>query len=189
MTYIFEDLIKQKFGRLVILNVVGKTKDGDKLYECLCDCGNHTTVPGGSLMKKKRSVKSCGCLRKETLHAKKENNPENVSINSLFSSYRYRGKARDQTFELTKDQFKDLTSKNCHYCSNKPLQKYCKHPTDRPYVYNGIDRIDPSKGYSIENCVTCCWLCNRAKGDMSYSEFMSWIKKVYNNMVLSGDIE
>lgn len=47
-------------------------------------------------------------------------------------------------------------------------------------IYNGIDRIDNAKGYTIENSVTCCKRCNFAKRNMSYDEFISWGKKLGN---------
>lgn len=38
--------------------------------------------------------------------------------------------------------------------------------------YN-LDRKDPAVGYQKDNCVVCCALCNRAKGDnFSYEEFL-----------------
>ena len=45
------------------------------------------------------------------------------------------------------------------------------------YIYNGLDRIDPSKGYELTNIVTCCENCNRLKSDLvSYEEFIEFIK-------------
>ena len=31
-----------------------------------------------------------------------------------------------------------------------------------------VDRINPKKGYSIKNCVPCCWECNRLKGKIDH---------------------
>lgn len=33
------------------------------------------------------------------------------------------------------------------------------------YFYNGIDRLDNTKGYTPENSVACCKHCNSLKGD------------------------
>lgn len=47
------------------------------------------------------------------------------------------------------------------------------------YVYNGIDRVDNTKGYTIDNVVPCCGICNMAKGKLNQQEFQNWIKRVY----------
>ncbi|WP_431290409.1 hypothetical protein [Burkholderia cepacia] len=35
-----------------------------------------------------------------------------------------------------------------------------------------VDKIDPRKGYTDENCQIVCWLYNRAKGDGTHAEVM-----------------
>lgn len=53
-----------KFGRLLVIRNVGvKGKQGLIYWECLCDCGNTSEVPGSSL--KKGNTQSCGCLGTE----------------------------------------------------------------------------------------------------------------------------
>lgn len=65
-----------------------------------------------------------------------------------------------------------------YYC-----YKNSKNTTERKaegtFVYNGLDRIDNALGHSVENVVTCCWRCNKAKGEMSQREFLNWIATVY----------
>lgn len=39
----------------------------------------------------------------------------------------------------------------------------------------GIDRVDSSKGYTVENTVSCCSVCNTMKLDLSKED---WIKKM-----------
>jgi hypothetical protein len=43
------------------------------------------------------------------------------------------------------------------------------------FVYNGIDRLDCAIGYQPNNVVSCCAICNRAKGDMPFEAFIEWI--------------
>jgi hypothetical protein len=40
------------------------------------------------------------------------------------------------------------------------------------FQYNGIDRVDSSKGYYIDNCVPCCGICNTCKMDLTLDEFI-----------------
>jgi hypothetical protein len=67
------DLSGRRFGRLnVITNDILRT-DGrqrrERLWRCLCDCGNEAQVSGGNL--RGGNVASCGCLRKENAHKTK----------------------------------------------------------------------------------------------------------------------
>jgi hypothetical protein len=45
-------------------------------------------------------------------------------------------------------------------------------------VYNGIDRIDNTKGYTSGNCLACCIRCNKLKGKLSLAELEVHIKKM-----------
>ena len=58
---------------------------------------------------------------------------------------------------------------------------YCGATVEFPKTRNGLDRIDSSKGYILENVVPCCYPCNIAKHEMSLSEFKSHILKIYEN--------
>ena len=49
----------------------------------------------------------------------------------------------------------------------------------KPLAYNGLDRVDNSRGYEPSNVVPCCRRCNRAKDDMSSQEFMKWLGQAY----------
>lgn len=55
------DLSGQHFGKLTALYLTNKrTRGGDTIWHCLCDCGNEHDVAAGDL--KRGKVKSCGCL-------------------------------------------------------------------------------------------------------------------------------
>ena len=44
------------------------------------------------------------------------------------------------------------------------------------YVYSGLDRVDNSIGYILENVVPCCVTCNSMKMAMSYNEFITHLR-------------
>lgn len=56
-----KDLTGKKFGKLSVVEMCGKSKAGQSLWLCVCDCGNKTTVQYGNLTS--GYTKSCGCLR------------------------------------------------------------------------------------------------------------------------------
>lgn len=51
-----------RFGRLVVLGQAG-SRQGQRLYRCLCDCGNESVTRGASL--RRGHTRSCGCLHEE----------------------------------------------------------------------------------------------------------------------------
>lgn len=59
-----------RFGSLVVLKDIGRNKYGQKIWLCLCDCGNKTNVNGKELIN--GDTKSCGCRN----HRMNENNPK-----------------------------------------------------------------------------------------------------------------
>jgi len=48
-----------------------------------------------------------------------------------------------------------------------------------------IDRIDSSKGYTIENVQLVTTRVNAIKGDLSHSDLNWWIRSIYDNLMRS----
>ena len=104
-------------------------------------------------------------------------NPKGIgAFKYLLDGYKRHG----SSFDLTEKQFKELTQKNCYYCGAKPNNVVNRKDRNGSFTYNGIDRVDNTKGYTIDNVVTCCRHCNTAKNSMTLEEFKCWIEKVYN---------
>ena len=185
------------FGRLVVLSYEGTNKRGVSQWKCECKCGS--IVIADSCRLKNGQKKSCGCLQKESY---KKNAERNVILfrgpmgtggfNKLYSDYKSKSKSRNYEFKLTKEQFRELTQQNCYYCDIEPKQiikpriknrsdEYVKWST---YFYNGIDRKNNNIGYVIENCIPCCSRCNKMKMTLHVDDFLSSVKKIYNNRVI-----
>lgn len=59
------DMIGQRYGRLLVVKLADRRGGMNEAYwECLCDCGNTHIAARGNL--RFGSVKSCGCLARET---------------------------------------------------------------------------------------------------------------------------
>jgi hypothetical protein len=86
--------------------------------------------------------------------------------------------SRNYVFELNKRDFCNFILQPCHYCGEG--FSHTKRFYKKDYYYNGIDRVDNNKGYTLDNCVPCCRWCNRAKSDMPQDEFLYWVNRVYN---------
>jgi hypothetical protein len=87
-------------------------------------------------------------------------------LKKLFRQYKQGARVRDIEFSLTLDQFKTLVESPCYYTGRPPSP------------YNGIDRLDNTKGYTVENCVPCCSDVNYAKRTMAYSDFLKMCQEV-----------
>jgi len=171
------NLIGKKFGRLTPLKVNGKSSHRGILWFCQCDCGKKTIVIASSLIS--GNTKSCGCLKK-VCHGIKLPYGKSMMRQTL-SNYRLRAKRTGLFFKLTEEQFEKITKENCFYCGEVPngIAKARRSRNNGDYVYNGIDRVNNSKGYTVDNIVPCCKQCNMAKSDKNQKDFLLWIKKIY----------
>ena len=104
-----------------------------------------------------------------------------VGLNELYGSYKHNAKGRNLSFNISKEEFKFLTEKNCSYCNAQPTNKIKARHINGTYIYNGLDRVDNSKGYEIDNVVPCCKHCNMMKKTMSKQDFISQVKNIYNH--------
>lgn len=118
--------------------------------------------------------KSCGCYS----HVNRTLPPGVAGFNALFARYAHQAGKRGFTFELSEDDFKSIISKNCHYCGLEPSRLSTGRTAASKLLYNGVDRMDPTLGYHINNCVACCFTCNRSKNTMPYQAFTAWLKRV-----------
>ena len=113
-------------------------------------------------------------------------NRNGKSLNAIqykaYCFYRTGAKKRDLEWNLTESQFKTLIQGNCDYCNTKPSRRQSVSYKETFELVNGIDRVDSSKGYTIDNCVSCCTYCNRMKTDMHINDFKMHISKIYNNI-------
>lgn len=130
----------QRFGRLMALSHLGSG-----VWDCICDCGQKTTVAGRILVA--GDTKSCGCLKRE----------------------------RDKTFNLKHGKRHTLTYEiwksmraRCNNQNNKAFHNYggrgitvCRRWNDYQNFLNdmgecpsgySIDRIDVDGNYEPSNC-------------------------------------
>ena len=95
-----------------------------------------------------------------------------LRINSTINSMKQKAVHRGKSWNITNLEAAKLIIQPCHYCGEKPFD------------YNGLDRVDNSKGYEIDNVVPCCRYCNSFKLDRTVEEFKAHIIKIYNHLKL-----
>lgn len=178
----------KRFGRLTVLRLADVYNKNEGAYWiCICDCGKERQVKGYFLRSGK--TRSCGCLHNEEASALHRGKPGECARNQCFNGYRHTARARNISFELTKDEFFYLTQGSCYYCGAKPTQVIQVPSRNGSYIYNGIDRLDSSKGYTFENCVPACGVHNLMKLDMSVTEFISACRAVVQHTDSQGMVE
>jgi len=172
------------FGNLIVLSEYIRCHSGNRVrtkWLCKCNrCNNLKYIRSDSLMSGKTT--DCGCIGKESTSKRFRKRYGESARNKLYASYASGARNRNYEFSLSKEEFFKLTQMNCYYCNSSPINISKNTCYNGDYIYNGVDRIDNTKGYVYNNCVSCCKKCNRAKDTMTVLEFHEWITKVYNNL-------
>jgi hypothetical protein len=77
-------------------------------------------------------------------------------------------KSRNIKVDITLDEYEKLYyTKDCYYCGEKES--------------SGLDRLDNTIGYILDNCVTSCTWCNKMKLDKDLDLFYKKIASIYEN--------
>lgn len=177
-------MIGKKFNRLTVIEEIEpyrNRRSTRRRFKCICDCGNEQIATGTKLRNGKTyQCRNCG------YRSRKQSQTRISGIERHFNLHIInRSKKRNIEVELTIDDYETIISQNCHYCNIEPQFKQIRKNiiTEDDYIYaNGIDRIDSSKGYNIDNCVPCCKICNTMKHTLNYNEFIEHINKIKNNV-------
>jgi hypothetical protein len=184
----WDSYVGRQINGLVILSHQlekrGTRPTNSTYFVCRCECGAETSVKADQVIR--GSTVSCGCRKK--LYARNARTKRMGLLNyvegqaasyHLYAQYRLHALRRNYEWSLNREEFLQLTKQDCVYCGSEP-RTICK-PTNGcfgEYIYNGLDRLVNSIGYTIENCVPCCARCNKMKGVMSSAEFIEHCKKV-----------
>ena len=183
-----ENLVDKVFGRLKVLSFRGAR--GNVMYwRCICSCGNYVIVSANSL--RDGGTKSCGCLQKEAASISCKNRAksfEYAMLSHIISEMRKSKDKVNKIVELSRSQVLNLIHQPCRYCGDvdtkiKMMKDSIVH-FGKEYRCNGVDRVDPSMGYTVDNSVSCCRSCNCAKWDYSLEKFKQHIIKIYNHLHL-----
>ena len=95
------------------------------------------------------------------------------TLGGRFKSFLRNAKAAKHEVGIEFAEYVQLVLPNqCHYCG-----------TSLPETGSGLDRIDPMKGYTLNNVRPCCDMCNTAKNDCTEEEFYTWAIRLCNHWV------
>ena len=71
------DLTGQRFGRLQVICRSERKSGANRLWECVCDCGNVVYVRGDGI--KRGKTQSCGCLARELSSKRRDGTSPNIT--------------------------------------------------------------------------------------------------------------
>jgi len=174
--------IGNKYGKLTVIKRGGSTINQSVKWICNCECGNEVEIIGANL--RNGTTTSCGCNR-----GRKAEFDGSSVFKKNYSTLKRVCKSSGKELELNFKEWYDLVNQNCHYCGLSPYDKHYSYSKkryskgvdqDNVEVFNGVDRIDSSKGYIKGNVVSCCTMCNRMKSDFNQKEFIKQIELIYN---------
>lgn len=97
------------------------------------------------------------------------------SLQGRYNIYKKNAKKRDLEFALTKDEFNLTTSQPCYYCGDYSGKYFDEQ-------YSGIDRKNSDVGYSINNVVSCCEMCNKIKLDYDTQVWLSKMNQILKHL-------
>jgi hypothetical protein len=185
--------LNKRFGLLTCtgkyeIRTIGTDNKKNRFYEARCDCGSVVFRTSTSL--KNKFTSSCGCVRPGARKKRGQRLEKGIAASrALFNNRKNQAKYRNLLWQIDFDLFINLSLSSCHYCGREPsyatnfgtksMSKY-----NGQFIYNGIDRVDSSIGYVVDNIVTCCGICNRMKMNSSYSDFINHVSRIYNHIKL-----
>jgi hypothetical protein len=177
-----KEIIKDTKRRLeneVIHTVLESNKN--TINQICCNCGKDYEK---YLTKYNKESKLCThCSELQQLQDDKRKNRERnykkeyiKNLKTYYKQYITSALKRKYVMELQFNEFEELVKQRCYYCN------YIKQSEA-----NGIDRVDNSKGYTKENCVSCCEVCNRIKHVYDKDFFIDKCKIISKNKGLSEE--
>lgn len=178
------NLAGRTFTRLTVLERSGayvnaKSQYKEAMWLCKCTCGNTRRIRASGLLS--GHYKSCGCLKRDSSATigprlgQFKRKPGTLQ-RSVFQHYQIRALRKALDFSLSFDLFMALAAQPCVYCGTEAGN--LEESSYDQFRYNGLDRLDNSKGYMLENVVPCCGWCNIAKFNLSGEDFIKHCEKV-----------
>ena len=151
------DITSQRFGKLVAQRRLNST--GLSIWLCTCDCGKTHEVPAHFL--RSHSIKSCGCSRKDRRPSRAIHGMVGTPEYALWEQASRRARKRGLLFTIT--------PKDIHIPTYCPLLGVKLIRGRGPFAPS-VDRIEPAKGYTVQNTWVISYRANAIKNDASSLE-------------------
>ncbi len=152
----------------MVIELAGKTKSGEYMWLCRCDCGNTKNVRGHSL--RSGVIRSCKCLQKEIARrsvakaqqgAVKHGHSSGGELSPTYNSWRC---MITRCTYPNNDNFEHYGAKGITICLRwRDFRSFLADMGERP-DNTTLHRKDETKGYEKVNCVWADSLTQRREG-------------------------
>jgi len=170
-----QDLRGQKFGKLTPFEIDPIRTDKSIFWKCKCDCGNIKSVRTIHLTKGR--VVSCGCRRK----IRGNKHPTWEGFGDISATYFHNlqngAMSRNLEFSITIEDIWKLFLKQNKKCKLSHIELI--PPIGRWEEYTAsLDRVDSSKGYTIDNVQWIHKDINKMKQSLTQEHFIHLCKQI-----------
>ena len=135
-----------RYGRLTVVRQSNKRRFGQVIWECVCDCGNQTEVPGRSLRSK--NTTSCGCFNKE--QNSKDKFKHGMSYKKIHRIWR---QMKQRCLNKNNISYSNYGGRGISVCGEwtNNFVRFFDDMGNKP-VGKTLDRIDNNGDYCPQNC-------------------------------------
>jgi len=160
----------QVYGRLTTVRCQGRNSRREYVWKCKCECGEYKIVSSALLLS--GTTQSCGCLRRENSKQMRWAGCGDLS-GQYFCSLRLGAEKRGLLFDIDIEYAWNLFVEQDGRCALTGTKIWFR-PTTRSEMLGtaSLDRIDSSKGYSVDNVHWVHKDINKMKMDLNQDRFI-----------------
>ena len=145
------DLTGQKFGRLTVTNRSNRPNPKVVYWDCVCECGNKTTVVSADL--RSGHIKSCGCYNRDLVTARNiERTKHGHGSSPLYNVWK---NMKERCYNPATHNYSRYGGRGITVCDEwrNDLAAFVQWAEENGYKRGlEIDRKDSDRGYSPDNC-------------------------------------
>ena len=178
------NLIGQVFGKLTVVQPMESSRDGSKLWQCVCECGGLYQATTRHLNRANNNVRSCGCaqFKKGSEHPQWGGAGE-ISGNWWSSHVKHSANSparKTIDLSLTKEEAWSLFLAQNRQCAFTGIELIFDNKSHTNTA--SLDRIDNTVGYLLGNVRWVHKTINMMKRTYSDCYFIEWCQRVVTNV-------
>jgi hypothetical protein len=179
------DLTGMKSGMLTATRPVGNQKKRGVVWECVCDCGDTTSLIASKILR--GETKSCGCQRSGGRDRGYKQRRDRARSRQVFGEiplwyfHSIEGYARKRglEFAVSIQLLDELFKKQNGVCAITNLEIHFAFGQNKAQTTASLDRIDSSLGYVHGNLQWVHKNINLLKSNKSNESFVAWCLENY----------